>query len=89
MVLNILLIARFVHHSHWNTAVAIARTAVIAVNAAPLHRCFSGLNSCLNVFVVSYWTFPCPLFPRFRLRFAGVALPCHRIRHGRRQARNS
>jgi len=32
MVLNTLLLDHFVHHSHWNTAVAIARTAVAAVN---------------------------------------------------------
>ena len=52
MMLYDQLFDRFVHHSHWNTAIAIARTAVTAVNVAPLHRCFSGLNSCSSVFVV-------------------------------------
>jgi hypothetical protein len=61
---------------------------VTAVNVDPCHRSLSGLVLCSNVFVVSYWTFPCPLFPCFRLRFAGVVSPCHRSRHGRRSARS-
>ena len=47
------LIAPFIHRSHRNTVTDVVCAAVPAVNATPLHRCFSGLALCSNVFVVS------------------------------------
>ena len=67
------LISHFDHHSYRSIAVVEDRSAVTAVNVNPCHQSLSGLVLCSNVFVVSYWTFPCPLFHRFRLHFAGVA----------------
>ena len=67
------LISHFDHHSYRSIAVVEDRSAVTAINVDPCHRSLSGLVLCSNVFVVSYWTFPCPLFHRFQLHFAGVA----------------
>ena len=53
MVLNTLLLDHFVHHSHQNIAVVIARAATAAVIINPILRCSSGSAIDSSVFVVS------------------------------------
>ena len=80
------LISHFDHHSYRSIAVVEDRSAVTAVNVDPCHQSLSGLVLCSNVFVVSYWCFLDPLFELYWFYVTGVALPCHRVRHGRRRA---
>ena len=58
-------------------------SAVITVIVVTPLRCFSDLAPCFNAFGVSHWCFLYPLFELYRLHATGVALPCHRVRHGR------
>ena len=47
------LIYPFVHRSHWNAAIDVARAAVAAVIVDPLLRCSSSSAIDSSVFVVS------------------------------------
>ena len=83
------LVDRFVHRSHWNIAIVVARAVVVSVTVDPPLRCSSDSSIAFNVFGVSSWFFSCGLFHRYQSLVAGIVSLSHRVRHGRRQARNS
>ena len=85
VVLNPVLLAHFDHCSRRFFVTDDLCSAVITVVVVTPLRFFSDLAPCFNAFKVSYWCFLDPLFKLYWFHVAGVALPCHRIRHGRRQ----
>ena len=89
MVLNPLLLARFDYCSRRFSLTDDLCSAVITVVVVMPLRCFSDLAPSFNAFGVSYWCFLDPLFKLYWFHVTGVALLCHRVRHGRCSARSS
>ena len=83
VVFNPLLLGCFAHCSRRFTIVDDLCFTMTTVNVDSPLCCSSGLSIAFNVIGVSSWFFLCLLFHHFWFRFAGVAPPSRRVRHGR------
>ena len=76
----------FDHRNRLNAVTDVVSAAVIAVTVDLPLLCSSDSSIAFNVIGVSSWFFPSGLFHRYRSSVVGIAPPCSRVRHGRRQA---